>query len=101
MADWRFTLKRFGSFIRTVISSKMALAGVMILIIYGGLAIGAPLWTPYDPQRDVVAGSLAPPSWYAYFSEGARLTKNLQLDTSTGFASDPLAQGWKFSGDQG
>jgi len=101
MADWRFNLKRLGSFIRTVTSSKMALAGIMILVVYGALAIGAPLWSPYDPQKDVVAGSLAPPGWYSYFSEGSRLTKNLQLDPTTGFSSDPFAQGWKFSGDQG
>src|SRR5213594_924169 len=101
MADWRFSLRRFGSFLRTVLRSKMALAGVVILLVYGFLAIGAPYLNTYDPQKDIVAGNLSPPGWFAYFSEGSTLTQNLVLDSKPGYYSDPLAQGWTFSGDAG
>jgi ABC-type dipeptide/oligopeptide/nickel transport system permease subunit len=76
----------------------MAIAGVVLLFIYIFLALAAPILTPYDPTGGApVSGSDSPPSWYSVFSEGARLSQNLNLDPSTPFKTDPIQQGWRFS----
>ncbi len=74
----------------------MAILGLVVLVVYGFFAIGSPLVTPYDPQRDIVAGAYAPPLWYSYFSEGSRLSQNFVLESQPGFFSDPAQQGWDF-----
>jgi ABC-type dipeptide/oligopeptide/nickel transport system permease subunit len=80
---------------KTLFSSKMAIAGLALLVIYIVLALAAPVLTPYDPLGGApVAGSDAPPSWYSYVSEGARLSQNLNLDPKTPFSADPSQQGW-------
>src|SRR5712692_6447574 len=83
---------------KVLFSTKMAGAGVIILSIYIFVALAAPLLTPWQPlSGPPVAGSLAPPVWFSYFSEGNRLNQNLALDQQTPFKTDPLSQGWQFS----
>src|SRR2546427_9208599 len=86
-------------FLRTLFGSKMAIAGLIILIVYTFLAVGANVITPYDPETSIVAGAHAPPSWYPYFSEGSALSQNVFLQQSPGFFSDPLPSGtsWSFA----
>ena len=97
MTDWKFRARQTGGFVRTLFKSKMAIAGLIILIVYGFLAAAAPLLTPYDPQRTVVSGSFAPPAWYRYFNEGSGLSQNQALDSQTAFTTDPLQTGWTFA----
>src|SRR5947209_19143153 len=84
--------KRITGFLRTLFKSKMAIVGLIILVVYGFLAVAAPLVTPYDPQHTIVAGSYAPPSWYRYLSEGASLSQNQVLDSHPGFPVDPVQE---------
>lgn len=95
MPNWDVTLRRTAGFLRTLFKSKMAIAGLIILIVYGFLAIAAPIVTPYDPQSTVVAGGYSPPSWYRYVNEGASLSQNVALETRTGFFADPTQNGWQ------
>jgi len=99
VTDWRFTLHRMSGFLRTLFGSKMAIAGLIILIVYTFLAVGANVITPYDPETSIVAGAYAPPSWYRYLSEGSALSQNVFLQQSPGFFSDPLQSGtsWSFA----
>src|SRR2546426_2035016 len=102
MTDIRFTLSRTLSFFRTVFKSKMAVAGLIILVVFSFLAIAAPAVTPYNPYRDIVAGQYAPPSWYGYFPGGNGLSQNMALESTTGFQSNPnLDTSWKFISDSG
>ena len=83
---------------KVLFSTKMAGAGVIILSIYIFVALAAPLLTPWQPlSGPPVAGSLAPPLWFSYFSEGNRLSQNLALDQQTPFKTDPLLQGWQLN----
>ena len=91
--------KRITGFLRTLFKSKMAIVGLIILVVYGFLAVAAPLVTPYDPQHTIVAGSYAPPSWYRYLSEGASLSQNQVLDSHPGFPVDPVQEGWQYTLD--
>ena len=97
VTDWRFALQRLGGFFRTLFGSRMAIVGLIILIVYSFLAIGAPAITPYNPETSIVAGAYAPPSWYRSFSEGSRLSLNLFLQSQPGFFSDPAQSGWTFN----
>jgi len=76
-------------FLRTLFGSKMAIAGLIILIVYTFLAVGANVITPYDPETSIVAGAYAPPSWYRYLSEGSALSRNVFLQQSPGFFLGP------------
>jgi len=97
LADWGFTARRSIGFVRTLFKSKMAIAGLIILILYSSLAIAAPLVTPFDPQTSIVSGAYAPPVWYNSFSEGTGLSQNQLLEQRQGFFSDPNSNGWTFT----
>src|SRR6267143_4587182 len=100
MADYRFALMRTLSFLKTLFKSKMALFGLIILIVYGIVAVAAPSITPYNPDRDIVSGQYAPPSWYRYFPGGKGLSENTVLDAHPGFSSDPSNdKTWQLTGD--
>ncbi len=101
--NWQFRLKRIRNVISVLFKSKTAVAGIIILALFTGLAIGAPLATCLtqcgaDPNFTTVSGSLAEPSWYSFFNEGSRLSQNYMLEPNGGFSSDPLGtNGWKFT----
>jgi ABC-type dipeptide/oligopeptide/nickel transport system permease subunit len=97
VADWGFRVKQAGNLARTLFRSKMAIVGLIVLVVYSFLAIAAPWITPYNPQTTIVAGSYSPPSWYRYFNEGVGLSQNLALDSQTAFSADPLQNGWTFT----
>lgn len=93
-SNWRFRFSRARNLVAVLLKSRMAVAGIMIIIIYISLAVGAPLVTPYNPETSLVSGALAPPAWYSYFGEGSALSQNVVLESRAGFYSDPLTQGW-------
>lgn len=61
-ANWT----RFKNFTRTLLRSRMAALGLVIIVIFTALALAAPLLTPYDPRNDIVAGPLSPPAWASF-----------------------------------
>jgi len=78
----------------------MAVVGLIILILYSFVALAAPMITPYNPERDIVAGQYAPPSWYRYFPGGRGLSENTVLDARPGFYTDPSNdKAWQLTGD--
>lgn len=97
MPDWRVNARRFSNFVRTLFKSKMAIVGLIVLIVYAFFAVAAPIVTPYDPQHDIVAGAYSPPSWYRYLNEGSGLSQNMIVEPHPDFPSDPVLQGWQFS----
>src|SRR5213594_2933450 len=96
-SQWKFRLNRAKNISAVIFKSKMAAAGILILAIFIFLALAAPIITPYDPENTRVSGSLAQPAWYTYFSEGARLSQNFDLEPRTGFTSDPFNNQWQFT----
>ncbi len=57
----------------------MALTGLIILTIFSSMAISAPFLTHYDPQGDVVSGSLDPPAWVTYFTGQTGTSQNIEF----------------------
>ncbi|MQA82916.1 MAG: ABC transporter permease subunit [Streptosporangiales bacterium] len=49
--------------LRALTRNRAALAGVAILVVFAVLAVTAPLLTPYDPTRQVLASAFQGPSW--------------------------------------
>lgn len=100
MTDWRFTLTRTAGFLRTLFKSKMAIVGLVILVLFSSVAVVAPYLTPYNPDSDVVSSQYAHPSWYRYFPSGHSLSENTVIESKPGFPSDPsLETGWQFTSD--
>ncbi len=96
-SGWLLTLRRRTGFLRALLRSKMAIVGLILLIGSIVTALAAPMLTPYDPQRDIVAGASSPPGWMTYFSEGSRLSQNMVLETRPDFPDAATFQGWQFS----
>jgi len=64
----QFRITKIRETLAKIIRNKRALFGIIILIIYGSLAVFAPLLTPYDPIRDkALSMPLSMPLWYANF----------------------------------
>ncbi len=58
-----FALVRFRNFLVRLLGNKMAFAGLVILLLFSGMAISAPYLTPYTPQGTIVSGTNDPPFW--------------------------------------
>ncbi len=70
----------------TLLHNRMAFAGFILLILFGGLALSAPFLTPYQPQGSVVSAPLDPPVWVTYIYGPAGWSRNIAfsgLDIST------------------
>ena len=63
----RVNWNRFKNFTATLLKSKMALLGIIIVVFFTFLALAAPILTSHDPRADIVAGPLASPSWARFF----------------------------------
>jgi len=94
---WQFRFKRLRGVLKVLFKSRMATLGVIILGLFIFSALAAPILTPYDPETSQVAGPLAHPVWFTYFSEGARLSQNLNLESQPTFTSDPFNDQWTFT----
>jgi peptide/nickel transport system permease protein len=71
-----FWLVRLRRFLSVLLASRMASIGLLILIVFSFLALGAPLVTPYDPDGTVVSGQRAPPAWITLITGDAGWSHN-------------------------
>lgn len=80
--------------IRGILHHKMAVAGLIILVFFIGVAVLAPLLTPYDYKEQVLADRLKPPSaehWFGTDDLGrdvfTRVVYGARISLWVGFAS--------------
>jgi peptide/nickel transport system permease protein len=71
--------------VRSLFKSKLALIGIVIIVVASGTALAAPLLAPVDPARIAVAERLIPPVW----QEGGTSTHVLGTD---GLGRDVLSR---------
>jgi len=78
-----YQIKRFGNFIKVFFRNKLGLAGIIIILAFTFMAVGAPLLTDKDPVRDEnLAGDLAAPIWIkwlpSFLGGNPSLSENFQ-----------------------
>jgi ABC-type dipeptide/oligopeptide/nickel transport system permease subunit len=79
----------------------MAAVGVVLLVIFGFMALGSALLTPYTPYQ-AVSGSLAQPEWVLNFPDGYYFSKNIQVGQDPSFRSpQTITNDWKLSSPNG
>lgn len=79
----------------------MASIGVVLLVLFTVMALGASLLTPYTPYQQV-SGSLAQPEWVMNFPDGYYLSKNVVVGQDQSFTSPvSLASEWTTSSANG
>lgn len=94
----RTRVKRFKDFWAIFRHSKRALFGIGILIIYGTLAVAAPLLTPNDPVSGVdISGKRALPIWYTSLPGGDKLSTNFLLVEESGFFNPNSILEWNLT----
>src|SRR5437899_6583764 len=87
-----------------ILRNKMSLFGVIIIIFFSFLALGAPVLTPYTHQGSIVSGQIDPPSWYPALTGSTTWSQNTQFSGITAVGSgvqvnilDKTADGIKFN----
>jgi peptide/nickel transport system permease protein len=110
-----FRLKRFGLFIKKLLSTWHGALGLGLIIMFAAVAIFAPFLTPYTPLGQdqhnpnlFLAGDRAAPSWLQFvptflggnptLSENLEFIKNPGLPKLTDWSDDGE---WYFESDQG
>lgn len=94
----RIQIKRFKDFWAIFRHSKRALFGVGILIIYGTIAVAAPLLAANDPVWGVdVSGKRALPIWYTSLPGGDSLATNYVLVKESGFPNPDSILEWNMT----
>jgi len=106
-----FEIKRFKNFMSIFSRDKRGMLGIIILLFFIVLAIGTPLFTPYDPvtlpyhpDNPPIAERFAKPIWYKYLPLGEETSENIEpmrdphFDTGTSieefeFTSNSAGQG--------
>ena len=93
----QFRLRKTYEFLTKIFTSKRALFGIIILIIYGAMALFAPFWTPYNPVSDTdLAGIYAMPLWYAQLLNVPH-SENLEPVNDSYFDSPNALQEWNIT----
>jgi ABC-type dipeptide/oligopeptide/nickel transport system permease subunit len=96
-----FLIQRFKGFWNQYRQSKRGMLGIVILVFFAVIAIGAPLWTPLDPMspmwpgyypstRPTQADSLCVPIWYKSLLGMSDLSENMALVEDHEFTSSAL-----------
>jgi len=95
-----FRIDQLKNFMKIFIRNRRGLIGVVILILYGIIAVGAPLITPYSPYDRYLAGDFAYPIWWKYITGNPDIyNENRILVDDPGFNSltSLQPQYWNFS----
>jgi ABC-type dipeptide/oligopeptide/nickel transport system permease subunit len=95
-SDLNFQLNRVGSFFRSLLANRRSALGLLLLIFFIVLALGAPIWAPGNPNG-AVSGSLAQPEWTMSFPDGYYLSKNIVVVSDPDFTSPAAVQPWALS----
>ena len=96
---WRFQLHRISGLLRALLKNRMSAIGLIILILSGFIALGAPLLTPYKDGQQV-AGPSAQPEWVMSFPDGFYLSKNFVAVRDSSFSSPAALQTLSLTGSQ-
>lgn len=88
---------RFKNLLRLLLGNRMSSTGIILLVFFGIIAVGAPVLTNSDPVNEVVAGQRAQPEWVMFFPEGDTLSRNLLWSTDPAFVKPETASEWQFS----
>lgn len=87
----KFKLGRFLGFLKVFTRSKRGMLGLVIIVGFVVVALGAPLITPYDPASIIVtpkiAYKLSKPVWYKYLYPNENLSENIDATTDPYFKS--------------
>jgi peptide/nickel transport system permease protein len=95
-AGTRFQLKRAGGLLKLLVRNKMALIGLILIVLFVITALAAPLLTPYRPS-DIVSGSVAQPEWVMNFPDGYYLSKNVVVVNDPVLSAAASVQAWNFN----
>jgi peptide/nickel transport system permease protein len=97
----KHTLKRTLNFVKIFFLNKRALIGVIIILFFIFMALGAPLLTPYDPFQQMVSGTYAAPTWLkslpAFLGGNPDLSENFQAPNTSSFSQE--VAGWHLTQD--
>ena len=86
----RRLLTGFLDFAKTYSKSRLGIAGLALLLFFSGMAVAAPLLTPYDPMYSMQLASFrAKPSWL-----DPSLPSNTYLMKDPGFSSASSLNEW-------
>src|SRR3989442_14991394 len=98
---FRFQLKRASGLLRVLLKNRMAVIGVILLVVYAFMALGASLLTSYAPYQQV-SGSIRQPEWIMNFPDGYYLSKNIVVGQDPSFTSPAtLVSEWTTSSVNG
>ncbi|HEV2119752.1 MAG TPA: ABC transporter permease [Candidatus Bathyarchaeia archaeon] len=78
-----YRIIRLKKFFQSLLSTRMAAAGLVLLLFFLVLAVAAPLLTPYHPKQEVVSASLDPPSWITFYTGAGGYSQNTQFSQLT------------------
>lgn len=77
----KVTWLRFKNFITALLRSRMAAAGLIIIVFFSTMALAASILTANDPRFDIVSGALAPPTWARFFPAYQDRSENVNFQT--------------------
>lgn len=94
------TLKRFKNFIAIFFRNRRGALGMLILFLFVGMALGAPLLTPHDPIYDeYLAGDYSVPIWFKYLPGGQNISENYNMLPNPGFPTSDSLQEWNITSE--
>jgi peptide/nickel transport system permease protein len=95
-----FRLKGFIKVLKVVMQNKRGAIGIATLIFFVLIALAAPIIAPFDPleiPKEMIASSLAMPSWIKHLPGYKNVSENLNPIEDTGFSTNTSLQQWTFS----
>jgi len=94
----QFTLLRTKNFLITFGKNRRGMLGVLILVFFTFVALGAPLITPYHPTSDVdLSGQYNSPVWMKYFPGSGNLSENFDAVVQSAFDTPDSLTKWNIS----
>jgi peptide/nickel transport system permease protein len=89
-----FRLRRISGLLKTLMTNRMAAVGLVILLGSIVIAVGAPLFTAYKPDQQLLSGPYSQPEWVMSFPDGYRLSKNVVVVDDPFFNSPASLAAW-------